>query len=55
MTVAARTTSDPLHELAGEINAANRSIRGCISEMVLVAVEPAAIRPIMHFQLGGLQ
>jgi len=55
MTVASRTLSDPLHVLAGEINAANRSVRGFISEIVLVAVEPAAIRPIMHFQLGGLQ
>jgi 2'-5' RNA ligase len=55
LTVASKTASDPLHELAGEINAANRSIRGFIAEIVLVEVEPGAIRPIMHFQLGGLQ
>ncbi len=55
MTVAAHATSDPLHELAGEINAANRTVRGFISEIVLVEVEAGAIRPITHFQLGGLQ
>lgn len=55
VTVASRTLSDPLHVLAGEINTANRIVRGFISEMVVVEVEPELIRPMMHFQLGGLQ
>jgi 2'-5' RNA ligase len=54
VTVAAGTAIDPLHALAGELNAKGLSIRGSISEIVLVDVTPAEIRPVTHFQLGSV-
>ena len=40
--------------LAGELNAKGLSIRGSISELVLVDVTSAEIRPVAHFPLGSL-
>lgn len=54
VTIAAGTAVDPLHTLAGELNARGLSIRGSISEIVLVAVTPAEIRHVGHFSLGSL-
>ena len=54
VTIAAGTAIDPLHTLAGELNARGLSIRGSISEIVLVAVTPAEIRRVGHFSLGSL-
>jgi 2'-5' RNA ligase len=54
ITVAAGTAIDPLHTLAGELNARGFSIRGSISEVVLVDVTPAGIRPAAHVPLGSL-
>ena len=54
VTVAASTAIDPLHTLAGELNGRRLSIRGSISEIVLVAVTPAEIRHEGHFSLGSL-
>lgn len=54
LTVAAGTAIDPLHALAGELNAKGLNIRGSISEIVLVEVTPAEIRPVAHVQLGSL-
>ena len=54
VTIAAGTAIDPLHTLAGELNARGLSIRGSISEIVLVAVTPAEIRHGRHFSLGSL-
>lgn len=53
ITVAAGTAIDPLHTLAGELNAKGRSIRGSISEIVLVEVMPAEIRQAARFQLSA--
>ena len=53
ITVAAGTTIDPLHTIAGELNAKSMSIRGSISEIVLVEVTPAEIRHVSRFQLGA--
>lgn len=53
ITMAARPTSDPLDALAAEINTAARSIRGFLSEIVLVEVTPTAIQPVAHLQLGA--
>jgi 2'-5' RNA ligase len=53
MTVAASTTIDPLHTIAGDLNAKGLNIRGSISEIVLVEVTPAEIRLTARFQLGG--
>lgn len=54
VTVAAGTAIDPLHTLAGELNARGLGIRGSISEIVLVDVTPAEIRPAARFPLGSL-
>jgi 2'-5' RNA ligase len=54
MTVAAGTALDPLHALAGELNARGLGVRGSISEIVLVEVTTAEIRPIANFILGAL-
>ncbi len=54
MTIATRTTIVPLDALAAEINATTRSIRGFLSEIVLVEVTQTAIQPVAHFQLGAL-
>jgi 2'-5' RNA ligase len=54
LTIAARPTIDPLDGLAAEINAATRSVRGFLAEIVLVEVTPTAIVPAAHFQLGAL-
>jgi hypothetical protein len=54
MTVAAGTALDPLHALAGELNARGLGIRGSISEIVLVEVTTAEIRPLANFTLGSL-
>jgi 2'-5' RNA ligase len=53
ITVAAATAIDPLHALAGELNAKGMSIRGSISEIVLVEVTPAEIRHAAQFELGA--
>jgi 2'-5' RNA ligase len=53
ITVAAGTSLDPLHTIAGELNAKGMSIRGSISEIVLVEVTPAEIRHAARFQLGA--
>ena len=52
ITVAAGTAIDPLHTIAGELNAKGLSIRGSISDIVLVEVTPAEIRRASTFQLG---
>ena len=52
ITVAAGTAIEPLHTIAGELNAKGMSIRGSISEIVLVEVTPAAIRHAARFPLG---
>lgn len=54
VTVAAGTAIDPLHTLAGELNAKGLSIRGSISELVLVDVTSAEIRHVARFPLGSL-
>ena len=53
ITVAAGTAIDPLHTIAGELNAKGLSIRGSISEIVLVEVTPAEIRLAARYQLGA--
>jgi 2'-5' RNA ligase len=54
VTIAARPTIEPLDALAAEINATTRSIRGFLSEIVLVEITQTAIQPVAHFQLGAL-
>lgn len=54
VTVAAGTAIDPLHALAGELNARGLGIRGSISEIALVDVTTAEIRPVANFTLGSL-
>ena len=51
ITVAAATAIDTLHVLAGELNAKGMSIRGSISEIVLVEVTPVEIRQAAQFEL----
>ena len=53
ITIAAGTSLDPLHTIAGELNAKGMSIRGSISEIVLVEVTPVEIRHAARFQLGA--
>ena len=53
LTVAAGTAIDPLHALAGELNAKALSIRGSISELVLVDVTASGIQPVGRFPLGS--
>ena len=52
VTVAAGTAIDPLHALAGELNAKGLSIRGSISEIVLVEVTSSDIQHVERFSLG---
>lgn len=52
VTVAANPSIDPLHALAGELNAQTLAIRGSISELVVVDVTPAEIRQVAHYPLG---
>jgi 2'-5' RNA ligase len=54
ITVAAGTAMDPLHALAGELNAKNLSIRGSVSDIVLVDVTEDAIRQVANYSLGSL-
>jgi 2'-5' RNA ligase len=54
MTVATANALDPVHALAGEINAKGVSIRGSISEIVLVDVTSAGFRHTGRFPLGSL-
>lgn len=54
LTVAAGTAIDPLHTLAGEMNAKGLTVRGSISEIVLVDVTPGEIRQVAHYPLGSL-
>lgn len=54
IAVAAGTAMDPLQTLAGELNARNLSIRGSISEIVLVDVTEDEIRNAAHCPLGSL-
>ena len=53
ITVAAATAIDPLHVLAGELNAKGMNIRGSISDIVLVEVTPGSIRHAAQFELGS--
>jgi 2'-5' RNA ligase len=53
ITVAAATALDPLHVLAGELNAKGMCIRGSISDIVLVEVTQAEIRQAAQFELGS--
>jgi 2'-5' RNA ligase len=53
ITVAAGTALEPLHTIAGELNAKGMSIRGSISEIVLVEVTPAGFRHAARFHLGS--
>lgn len=53
VTVAAGTTTDALEALAGELNAKAIAVRGSLSEIVVVEVTPAEIRPVAHYPLGG--
>ena len=53
VTVAASPSIDPLHTLAGELNAQALTIRGSISELVVVDVTPAEIRHVANYPLGG--
>ena len=54
ITVAAGTAAEPLHELAGDLNAQAFGIRGSISELVLVDVTHAEIRRVARFPLGSV-
>ena len=54
ITVATANAMDSVHALAGELNAKGVSIRGSISEIVLVDVTPAGIRHTGRFPLGSL-
>jgi len=51
VTVAAGTATDPLDTLACDLNAKGLSIRGSISEIVLVDITVAEIRQVGHFPL----
>lgn len=53
VTVAAGTAIDPLHALAGDLNAKGLSIRGSISELVLVEVTSSGIQQVERFPLGS--
>ena len=53
VTVAAATTLEPLHALAGDLNAKSMNIRGSVSAIVLVEVTMAEIRQVAHFALGS--
>ena len=53
VTVAAGTL-EPLHALAGDLNAKGLTIRGSVSAVVLVDVTMAEIRQIGHFALGSV-
>jgi 2'-5' RNA ligase len=52
LTLAARPSLEPLHTLAGEINATSRGVRGFIADVALVEVTQAAVHPVARFQLG---
>jgi hypothetical protein len=52
ITVAAATSMDSLHGLAGDLNGKGLAIRGSISEVVLVDVTNGGIWPVTHFPLG---
>jgi 2'-5' RNA ligase len=54
VTVAAGTAIDPLQALAGELNAKNLSIRGSVSDIVLLEVTEDAIRQVASYSLGSL-
>ena len=54
LSVAAGTAMEPLHMLAGELNAKNLSIRGSISEIVLVDVTEDEIRHAAQCPLGSV-
>ena len=53
VTIAAGTSLGALEMLAGELNARPLAIRGSISEIVVVEVTSAEIRPVAHYPLGG--
>ena len=54
VTVAAAKTLEPLHTLAGDLNAKGLNIRGSVSTIVLVEVTMAEIRQVAHFALGSV-
>ena len=54
LTVAAGTAPEALDTLARDLNANGLTIRGSISEMVLVDVTGAEIRHVTHFPLGAV-
>lgn len=51
--LAAGMATDPLHALAGDLNAKGLGIRGAVSEIVLVGVTPGEVRPLAHFPFGS--
>ena len=52
VTVAAGTAIDSLHALAGDLNAKGLSIRGSISELVLIEVTSSGVQHVERFPLG---
>lgn len=52
VTVAAGIAIDPLHALAGDLNAKGLNIRGSVSELVLVEVTSSGVRAVERFPLG---
>ena len=54
VTVAAANTLEPLHALAGDLNAKGMNIRGSVSAIVLVEVTMTEIRQVAHFALGSV-
>lgn len=54
VTVAAAKTLEPLHALAGDLNAKGMNIRGSVSGIVLVEVTMAEIKQVAHFALGSV-
>lgn len=54
VTVAAANTLDPIHALAGDLNAKGLNIRGSVSSLVLVEVTMAEIKQVAHFALGSV-
>lgn len=54
VTVAAGKTLEPLHALAGDLNAKGLNIRGSVSAIALVDVTMAEIRQVAQYALGSV-
>ena len=54
VTVAAATTLEPLHAIAGDLNGKGLNIRGSVSSIVLVEVTMAEIKQVAQFPLGSV-